>query len=189
MKKLNIIILILISVLTGCASAPKNFFPANLAGIIFDNYNNPVTGALVTVNSDKEYTSDIDGRFIIPDLDSGKYHVSITKAGFETIETDIDFFDPKQVMYLKMSSLSFLKSAIEADIKKRDYVKAQQQLDRAFKIAEADPVLIYLAAVCSFYQGKYIDSQTYLNRLRESGYSLEPLSGLEMEIEKVLSSK
>ncbi len=188
MKRSYIIVLILISVLIGCASAPENFFPENLAGIIFDNYNNPVTGALVTVNSDKTFTSDIDGRFIIADLDAGKYHISITKAGFETIETDIDFLDPKQVMYLKMSSLSFFKSEIEADIKKRDYVKAQQQLDRAFKIAEADPVLIYLAAVCSFYQGKYIDSQTYLKRLRESGYSLESLHELENKIdEKILS--
>ncbi len=184
MKKRYIIFSVLALIFSGCASTPENFFPANLAGIIFDNYSSPIAGATVTVDSDKEYTTDIDGRFIIPELKEGQYQISITKPGFETIETEIDFFDPKQVLYLKMSSMAYFRNEIESNIKKRDYEKAEKLLSRAFKIDEDDPVLYYLAAVCSYYEGRYSESKEYIAVLRKSGYSIDAITKLEQKIEE-----
>ncbi len=68
MKKLLFSLSIILTLFIGCTTTKEDPFPANLLGIIFDNYNNPVSGAIISIEENITISSDIDGRFILPNL-------------------------------------------------------------------------------------------------------------------------
>ena len=189
MKKGLITVSILIVLLTGCATVEETGFPSHLMGIIFDNYNNPVTGASIILEDGDILTSDIDGRFIIPDLTPQTYKLQLSKPNYETVYVEINFLDPKQVLYVKMSSITYLKEQIEACIKSKDWEKADKLIERAFLIDEDDPVLIYLASIYCLNIGDYTKALDYVADLKGTGYSTDAVFKLEKEIEKMLSSE
>ena len=70
-----------------CASAHA----VNLSGTVRDSANAPVTGAFVSAKPvgrafSVNVVSDAKGHFTIPDLFAGRYMLSTSKLGFQTVE-------------------------------------------------------------------------------------------------------
>jgi len=191
MKKglLGVSIFLLLFLLSSCATIEEPPFPANLLGVIYDNYNNPVSGASITMEDGRALSSDIDGRFVLPALNKQEYKIIVSKKGFEPVDVELDFFDPKQVLYIKLSSITYFKEEIEKSLKSKDWEKADRMITRAFKIDEKDPVLLYLAAIYSLEVDKYNQCLGYLNSLGEIGYSTAAIGKLEDEVEKKRSEE
>ncbi|WP_020614486.1 carboxypeptidase regulatory-like domain-containing protein [Sediminispirochaeta bajacaliforniensis] len=180
--------LISLIALSGCSSTAKpvaESFPANLMGIIFDDYNNPVEGASVILEGrEVPYNSDIDGRFLLPKLNARSYSLTITKKGFETKHIDFDFFDPKQVLYLKLSSLTFFKEEIESGIAAKDWEKAATFIDKAMLVDNSDPVLLYLVSIYQFYMKEYDACAKTLSDIQKEGYTSSAIRKLEKKLEE-----
>ncbi len=182
-------IIIIVLLITGCVTVKNETFPANLPGMIYDDFNNPVDGAdILLKNGDSQktginstYNSDIDGRFLLPNLDPGNYTVTISREGFESQELSFRYNDPKQVLYIKLTSLRFLKQSIENALYAMEWEEAARFYDRAVEIDSEDPVLAYLNALALFNQGKQ-EAGDILTELLEGGIRAK---GIDLLLEKI----
>ncbi len=186
-----------ILVLTGCATVDESPFPSNLPGMIYDDFNNPVDGADITLErtdapeeqsesepeSEVIFTSDIDGRFLLPNLNPGRYRVTISREDYETQELLFKYNDPMQVLYIKLTSLRFLRQEIENNIDQREWDNAALLLEKADGINPRDPVVNYLRALWLFRQDKP-GAEEILLELRNNGIKTGGIDGL---LEKIRS--
>jgi len=183
-KPLPLILLIFIIFLSGCSTIPQERFPSGLMGMIYDDFNNPVDAVQIQLTFDQSFSSDIDGRFLLPDLQKETYTITVAKEGYESQTITFLFNDPKQVLYIKMTSLKYLKNEIENRMQKREWAECSSLIDRAKAIDEDDPVLLYLIAVYQYRTGNPGESERILTQLKNSGFhyrGIEELYGLLTE--------
>ena len=182
----TIILISVFLILPGCVSKPLDHFPANLLGMIYDDFNNPVDSVLIQLGPKDIFTSDLDGRFLLPSLNQEIYTITISKEGFEDQEIIFPFNDPMQILYIKMTSLRFLKEEIERNIHSREWGKCEVLIDRAFKLDDNDPVLIYLTAVYYYQINDIIKVKEFLRELSELGYHSSGITKLSTLVEERL---
>ena len=175
---------VMLLALGGCASRRTAFFPVELMGMIYDNYNNTVDGAEVTIAGGEAIISDIDGRFLLPSLEQGEYDLVASKEGFEEQRITLKVIDPKQVLYIKMTSLNYLKAELETALQKREDTKSREFLGRALALDEDNPALLYLGAIYHFQRKEMTPAMGYLENLTELGYSSEGIVKLKALIEE-----
>jgi hypothetical protein len=61
-----------------------------ISGIVKDADGNVVANATITLSNGVSTTTDADGRFELTAVPSGSYTLTITKDGFQTINTAVD---------------------------------------------------------------------------------------------------
>jgi iron complex outermembrane receptor protein len=61
----------------------------SISGTVTDNIGEKLTGAYVTLDANKSFITDANGRFEIPNLKNGNYSLKISFVGYETIIKDV----------------------------------------------------------------------------------------------------
>lgn len=138
----------------GCASTPAlsdhgATEPTTLRGMVYDLDRVPVTGARVVVSaglSRRESTTDIHGRFAIPEVALGSVVLSFTKAGYETFEWPLLFTESSQVVYVQMANGDQLYEAAVDALDRKEWQEAGRSLDRADKLQAPGSTSVFLRA-------------------------------------------
>lgn len=116
--------------------------------------NNPVADANVFIEENFSSSSDINGRFTIPDITANKPTlIRITKNLYEPLDVEFIYSSPSQVFYVHLYSGDQLLSAAETAIKDHDWVTAEAFLDRAEKVGANAVSHKYLKAVIAVKKG------------------------------------
>src|SRR5262245_25815834 len=87
----SILVALLTVVFTGAATAQERF--GGIAGVVTDTSQAPVPGATITATNKqtgatRTVVSGADGVYRIPDLDPGRYTVSVELQGFQKVQAD-----------------------------------------------------------------------------------------------------
>ena len=68
----------------------ENVNALQLTGSVVDEKNNEtLVGAAIVVNG-KKYYSDLDGKFIIPDVKAGKYALQVELISYEPVSMEVE---------------------------------------------------------------------------------------------------
>lgn len=156
----------------GCltASDPIDFGYAPLFGMIYDADNEPVAGARVTVNGERAFTSGVMGRVVIPELPRGIHSISVSKPGFETVETEVEFLTRTHVLYVRMVSFDHLLAQAEGDLAGGRFDLVEAHLSRATRLDRSDPRGRYLRALIAYRRGRGRESVEILRQLIGDGH-------------------
>jgi tetratricopeptide (TPR) repeat protein len=147
----------------------QGFDKAPLYGMVYDDRNEPCQGALIHVDGSAGPRADLSGRFVVPDLARGTHGIAVEKAGFERLETTVDFFDKSQVLYLKVISLDQLLGRIEDALAQRRLTDAGALVARAEAVDGAHTDVRYLKAVYLLKSGEPRRAADLLEQLLAEG--------------------
>jgi tetratricopeptide (TPR) repeat protein len=165
--------LFLTVLLASCVSTKNakldDFTEAPLFGMVYDHDNRPVTKVDIQVDGKSVAESDLNGRFVIPQLAKGTHSVVAAKSGYEPLSLNLQFDTQTQVLYIQMFSESQLLSMAETALGDRDWAQAEDLLGRAEGIDAKDPVYRYLVAIYDFRTGKVKQAAGELSDLIASG--------------------
>lgn len=172
---------------------------APLMGIVYDHEDVPLKDALITIvtlevvndseevaDSTEEVTeslpeeeeeepeiitvrTDLNGRFLIPELSRGEHQFTVEKEGCETAVSIVTFTDVKQVLFIKLYTLDNLLVLAQDGLDRKNFKEAMDYLNRAEKIKNDDAFLHYLKAFAYIGQGEYINAETQLTNLVKEG--------------------
>ncbi len=173
MKNLYAILTVLTLVaLAGCESVPisTDFMLAPLEGKIFDNDNTPCSDVLVTIDKGASVRSDINGRFVLTAVGKGKHEITATKEGYESFLTSFSFLNRNQILWIRMISLKQIERKIEAAFDDEKWEDAENLIDRALKVKDNDPVILYLQALLFDHNGWFDQSLEVLARIVDGGH-------------------
>ncbi len=154
-----------------------DFKTAPLIGVIYSTDNVPCPEATISIYSDDEtatklqpvqkVVSDINGRFMVPEVQKGRHEIIITKEGFEEGKITFDFLDMTKVFYIQMKSLESLLDDAEKSLDKRELQDAEVYIERALAIDDKSLEALYLKAVVLTLLGKSKESNEIFNRILE----------------------
>lgn len=171
MKKYTYILLLIITFISNCRSVDNGssiqFDEAPLFGMIYDSESSPVVGAVVVIDDDKSFQTDINGRVLFSTVLQGEHFVVIKKEGFEEARIELNFSNRDQVLYSTLISLQNILDNLESSLQNCKLTEAKFFLDRASKINSDDIRFKYLKIV-------------YLTKINELEEALKEI-GLLME--------
>jgi tetratricopeptide (TPR) repeat protein len=154
---------------TSCKSLSNNnpvtFDKAPLLGMVYDYDNAACAGVTVSINGKPVATSDIDGRFFIPDLDRGEHIIELAKRDYESSTTVIDYESKSQVLYLKILSFDELLVQAQDALEAQKKADAESLLQRAEKVRLGDPEAQYFRALLLYREKRYDDAVEELENL------------------------
>jgi len=136
--------------------------------MIYDWDNTPVSAVIIHINGRRIVDSDIQGRFILDDMEKGEYRIRLTKRGYETIEETF-YFDPLSVLYFKMINAQQLATLAVSAMENTEYVYAENYINRALILEPNRPDILYLKSINYHLQGKNEDAIPILENLIRSG--------------------
>lgn len=186
-RKAMHLLITFILLLGSCASSKINdnvfgmkpiheFSSAPLIGVTYDSNNRPCINAEISFLIEDEEAvktaymtvkSDINGRFMIPDLRRGEHEILVKKEGFEDGRILLDFSDATLVLYIKLYSLKSLLDSAEKNLDKHDFTEAEAYLARALKVDSHSIEALYLQAVLLTLQNRTADAQEVINLIKE----------------------
>ena len=154
---------------------PQSFESAPLFGMIYDQENQPVAGVAFAIDRQDGLSSDVTGRFVIPNLARGEHLLVARKADFEPLTTTVLFSNQTQVVYIRMISRAELVQAAEEAVAARRIADAQALIDRIRKISPDDPEAAFLQAILFYRSRRLEDAAAALERLLATGVREVPV--------------
>jgi len=163
-----IILLALSSAAPGCAS--RGFDGAKtgtLQGMIYDYENRPAGGYIVTIDADRQASTDINGRFMIPGIPFGTHTLSGEGPNHCPLVKAVDFADKTQIFYFRIPSNSYLYAQVDRQLAEGDYGEAMASL-RLFSADEQRGKKFNLYKTIALFRLSPADSRSgYYERARK----------------------
>jgi hypothetical protein len=137
--------------------------------MVYDYEGRPVQGASIAVDGGRPVSSDVNGRFALAGLPMGAHRLVAGREGYETVETEIDYSDATQVVYVKMISADQLLGRAERAIEGKNWGEAEGLLRRNEAVRGGNSAAGYLRAVLAFRRGDYRAAAEKLEGLLAGG--------------------
>ena len=173
----------IVLILAGCSTTPDelptDFEAAPLMGMVYSTDNRPVQGMTITLDETVIVESDIEGRFIFPNVARGNHTIAAQKSGFEAIIYGFDFIDRTQVLHLQTMSTEELLRNFEDATERRDWREVDALIDRIERAGDRRAEFLFLAAIAQFLKGDREQVQKYLSELLSSGIHSEYIDRLQ----------
>lgn len=160
---------VLLLLLTGC-NTTKEEISTSLLGVVYDYKSNPVKSASVNLkNSDHEYrvSTDIDGKFMVPDMEFGDYKVEVLSKGYKVTTTEMSHLDSQNVLIIRIFSYDDLLLRFNNQIRTKEYNFAGRTMVEIEKIDKKDIYYNYLKSIYLIETGEYKEAETLLLDLEE----------------------
>ena len=142
------------ALVTGCATAAAGPFARGpLHGIVYDGRNQPVALASVRVDGGRAVTSDVNGRFTVPDVRHGQRSVHAEKPGYRAVTESVEFVQRTQVLYLRVASANDLVDAAIAALGEGRYTDAGSYAAEAIAVAPEHRLGRFVAALAAIGAG------------------------------------
>lgn len=162
-------VLFMILFVSGCRSMPTaqtvSGLKAPLMGIIHNLKGAPLSGVDITVDESGTAVSDINGRFILSDIELGLHSFSFKQEGYETVQRDLSFSAPAQILYTTLVSFDDLLEKISTEIRYRNIEKSKALIARAERIYSDSPKLRYLHVLLLLKAEKYQEALAGIKEL------------------------
>lgn len=184
MKKIFIIAIVLLS---GCKTThiDQPHIGTSLLGVVYDRRNNPVQNAVISItNSEREVvvTTDIDGRFFIPELEFSTYRAVISGAKTMELTVNFDHFDIENTLILRVSSFEDLIVSLEDNLREKTPKNCDNIIQALEAIDENDIYLLYLKSIYLIKRNNIRDARTILESINDGHYRW--IDALLMDLEK-----
>jgi len=166
-----ILFLLTVALFSSCQNISTIRRPSDdglMFAMIYDFDNNPINTVAVYINERRVAESDIQGRFILANMNRGEYAVRLTKRGYETLEGYFHF-DPLQVLYFRMINTSQLLTHAETAMDRGEFPIAENYIKRALAIEPNRPDILFLKSISYFSQQRYQEAITVLHGLIRAG--------------------
>jgi hypothetical protein len=140
-----------------------------MTGMVYDTKGRPVQGARILIDGIKETSTDLNGRFVSPPLDTGTHQLLIKKESYEEQSVRVEFTSPLEVLYVGITSFANLMEEAEDALDSEDYDEAMDYLRRAETVFPDDPALLVLCCAAFQLAGRPEEAEEYSRRLQETG--------------------
>jgi tetratricopeptide (TPR) repeat protein len=159
-----LILALCIASIAACAGTPdpSAFVGAGLHGVVFDEGGAPVGWAEIRIAGGSPVHSDINGRFLVPNVGRGRVRVEVVKEGYEPLDAEVEFMRRTQVAYLRVYSASHLAELAEEHADAGRFERAIECAARAVAAMPGSEQLTYLAAVIHARAGRYAQARALL---------------------------
>lgn len=170
MKKIILLITIL-TLIFSCKSTGMVNNPGSsnsLLGVVYDNKSNPIQGAIVEFSDgdieteNVTVTTDIDGKFYVPELPFNHYKVVVSANNCSPTNTSIDHFDNENVLIVKIASYNDLILYFQEHINSKNLELAQKKMVQLEEINKEDIYYNYLKSMYYIESGNYTDAESIL---------------------------
>jgi hypothetical protein len=169
--------------LGGCMGFPLRgeaettvFKSADLVGMVYQQGNRPCPGVSVDVLKEGKEESvfrgftDLNGRFLIPALSSGRHRLRFSKGGYQTLTVSIRFLDPTHIFYTRLASLEDLLLQAEEALDKNLWSQMEAILSEAARIDPHRGELLFLKAVAAARQGRTEEQKMLVDQIKKAGF-------------------
>jgi hypothetical protein len=158
------------------------FSAAPLRGMVYDRSGRPCRGLTVIVDKHETLT-DINGRFLIPDLTAGEHRLKLSGESFVPLESTFVFSDRKQVFHAVVHRRSEARMEAEKALIAGEWAAAEILLFPGERIPSNDPEILWLQIFLLHKTGHGELASEWLDHLSElkPGNPWISLFGNEME--------
>jgi tetratricopeptide (TPR) repeat protein len=166
MKKAGFLFLpVLLFLSAACTTTGYKRGTAGLNGMVYDFDNKPVPQYIIEIDGKNPASTDINGRFFIPRVRSGKHEIRGRREGYEEYRGEIIINDKRQIVYLRVPSLSQLLNLADNSLSKNNVEEAALYIERGAAIGEKTVELLFYSAIVLFRKGEY---QAAVESLRDA---------------------
>jgi tetratricopeptide (TPR) repeat protein len=148
----------------GVQGVKRNMGQAVMYGMVYDDENMPVQGAVVSINGRVTAQTDIQGRFIINSKKRDSFLIELEKAGFEKVKAEF-IFDPLDALHFTLVNAQQLLSRSEEAMDGRRYEQAIVLCDRALALEPRQPEALFLKALALVQTKQYASARNVLREL------------------------
>lgn len=167
MRLLKVLLIILI--LTGCRTTPEEI-STSLLGVVYDYKSNPLKSASIILKNEKEeykVSTDIDGKFMVPDMEFGEYEVTVECKGYKTTTTTMSHLDSQNVLIVRVYSYDDLLLKLQEHIGANEMDMASKAIESIEDIRTDDIYFNYLKSIYYIERGDYDYAESTLLKLEE----------------------
>lgn len=164
-KKLLIFILILF---TFSCKTTKDELNTSLLGVVYDYKSNPINSAKLKFTKEEfelEVSTDIDGKFLIPELDFGEYQVQITADNCSDAFTSVNHLNSQNVLIIRIHSYDDLVLKFKDSILSKDIEVAKDLIPKIESIESGDIYYNYLKSMYLIETEQYTDAESLLKEI------------------------
>jgi tetratricopeptide (TPR) repeat protein len=123
--------------------------------MVYDFENKPVPQYIITLDNKTPVSTDINGRFFLPKVKSGKHEIKGKKDGYEEYQGEIIINDRRQIVYFRVPNTAQLINLADEALSKNQIGDAAVYMKRAESIGEVTTELLFYSAVVLFRAGEY----------------------------------
>ncbi|CAD7837555.1 hypothetical protein S1OALGB6SA_870 [Olavius algarvensis spirochete endosymbiont] len=174
-KENCLIIALLLLLIFSCESTLVDEFSvfeeATLMGMVYNSRSSPCVGAALRVDDEKGvYTSDINGRFVIPKLKRGRHLIHISNDGHEPEVVTLNFSDRRQILYIRLTSNESLLDWAEEALDELRWEEAEDFIMRSLAVEPEGTRAITLLGALYYRTEEFEDSLKQWQLLIEKGH-------------------
>lgn len=126
---------------------PTEFETSQLSGLVYDYAGQPIKDVIITLDDIPAAVSDVNGHFIFANVAKGEHSILAEGRDLESLKVDIEFRSRRDILYLRMYSLSNLLDKANAALLTLDFPQADLYLGRAEALSPLGPQVAYLRAI------------------------------------------
>lgn len=163
----KIILILSIFFVMGCNTTKKEI-SKSLLGVVYDYKSNPVNNARLKFIQDEnviELTTDIDGKFLIPELDFGEYSVEVKAERCSTTKISASHYDSQNVLIIRIHSYDDLLLEFKDLIITKDIELAKTLISKIDEIDSEDVYYNYLKSIYLIESADYSGAEELLKKL------------------------
>ncbi|MBV5330346.1 MAG: carboxypeptidase regulatory-like domain-containing protein [Chlorobium sp.] len=158
-----------VGLISACATLKPQIQTITLNGMVYDLNNRPIAGYLVSLGGELTVTTDITGRFTIPNVPAGTYQITGSKKYYEPYAGDIIIEDSKTVVYLSIPSAQQLLDSADYALQSNKLGEAEGYLNRVERTCYSNIDFHFYKAVLQFRKHEYGAAQITLESILAIG--------------------
>ena len=162
-------LLIFAILLNSCKTAELGFRVVDISGMIYDFSNRPVPHCEISLGRRYRSSTDINGRFTLPNVAIGTYSITAYKDGFETYSENITINSSGQIIYIRIPSQIQLLNMVDEALTANNLSLAGEIADRAYQIDINNTEALFYYATVKFRLQEYGEAVNYLEAARNLG--------------------
>lgn len=163
----NITIMLIMLLMIGCNTTKKEE-STSLLGVVYDYKSNPVNSANIKFTNNNnviEVTTDIDGKFFLPELDFGEYKVDVTAEKCSTTTTNVNHFNSENILIIRLNTYDDLLLKFKDLVLLGDYELAKTIIPQIEEIDLKDVSYQYIKSIYLIETGSYEEAESILKEL------------------------
>lgn len=162
-------IIFLLLFVTSCSSIKTFKGISDLHGAVYDVKNRPVSGCVIIVDGKERTMTDTGGKFTVSGLKSGSYTLETKSPESESFKEEIEFLNETQFILITVIDNETLFDLTEAELEKKNYLKAQEYITRLVAIDKNNANTIMYTAVVRYLENNSIAALGILQEAEKQG--------------------
>lgn len=152
---------------TSCQTFISESDALPLPGMVYNTSGQPIPDVIITLDDESSFTTDLEGRFIIPDLALGSHQVAITCDGYIPESLEVEYQGMTQILYVKLLSIDEQYELILDMIETADSNMAEEALESVPESYKGDDRYLLISSMIAYHQGDSDKAYTLAESIRK----------------------